>query len=190
MTETNESVETMLIDSKEGNKPSHPHCSLRVALLDTGIFSTCCHIPALLKKPKLIDCVSLWSRTEESVQTLLHGKNGEGGPLTLLPSSVQGYSGEEGLEQILDERTNVEAIIMTLPLDAQPRYVIRVLEMGKRVLSEKPNAATLSESKKLCDWYHQEKRDLTSKLQWSVAENFRYEPAIQRVADAVKNEIR
>ena len=178
-----------ILDIREGNTSKTHRPPLRVAILGTGIFATNCHIPALLKHPKLFDCVALWSRTEESVQKLLHGKNGDGGPLTLLPSSIQGYSGEEGLEQILHERTDVEAIIMALPLDVQPHYVTRALEAGKHVLSEKPIAATLSEAKKLCDWFYQEKRATTSKLQWSVAENFRYEPAIQRVADAVKNEI-
>jgi len=160
---------------------------LRVALLGTGIFAKNCHIPTLQKFPEIFDCVAVWSRRKESVETLLQSN-------AFLASSSnnnaapQGYNGEDGLQQILQERKDIQVVIMALPLDVQPQYVTMALEAGKHVLSEKPIAPTVEEAQRLCDFYYSSK-NFPVNLQWSVAENFRYEPGIQRVADAVKTDI-
>jgi len=76
-------------------------------------------------------------------------------------SDMVAYGGEQGLLELL-RSPDVEAVIMALPLDTQP------------------------EAQVLRDDYH---RNFSPRLQWSVAENFRYEPAIQRAAEVVRNEI-
>jgi predicted dehydrogenase len=150
--------------------PAHP--PLRVALLGAGIFATTCHAPVIKDNPSVFDCVAVWSRRPESSEVLA---------ATL---GADAFSGEQGLEQVL-QLPKLDAIIMALPLDVQPKYVVMVLEAGKNILSEKPIAASVSEAKKLQQLYSQK----YSSLQWSIAENFRYEPAMLRTAEAVKNEI-
>mmetsp|Transcript_25654 Transcript_25654/g.37907 ORF Transcript_25654/g.37907 Transcript_25654/m.37907 type:complete len:160 (+) Transcript_25654:1741-2220(+) len=151
---------------------------LRVALLGAGIFATNSHIPTIQRHPKVFQCIAVWSRREESVRTLIEKKFPH-------DCSPEAYSGEDGLKKVL-ENSNVEAVIIALPLDVQPQYVIKALESGKHVLSEKPIAATVSEAKEMVDLYELQH---SSQLVWSVAENYRYEPAILRAAEVVQNDI-
>lgn len=161
-------------------EPTQP--PLRVALLGAGIFATNGHIPTIQRHPEVFQCVAVWSRREESVNTLILKKFSKNDDAT----TPQAYSGDDGLKQVL-ENDNVEAVIISLPLDVQPNYVIMALQSGKHVLSEKPIAATVSEAKKFVDLYQQ--KYSSQLLVWSVAENKRYEPANLRAAEAVKNEI-
>lgn len=94
------------------------------------------------------------------------------------------YGEEKGLEEVL-QLPGLEAVIIALPLDVQPKYVTLALQAGKHVLSEKPVAATVGEAQKLVQAYHEK----YASLQWSIAENYRYEPAVLKTAHAVKNEI-
>jgi predicted dehydrogenase len=149
-----------------------PQPPLRVALLGAGIFATTCHAPVIKDNPSVFDCIAVWSRRSESSEALA---------ATL---GADTFSGKEGLQQVL-QLSKLDAIIMALPLDVQPKYVVMALEAGKNILSEKPIAATVSEAKELQQLYSHK----FSGLQWSIAENFRYEPAMMRTAAAVKNEI-
>lgn len=157
--------------STENPAPSSSS-QLRIALLGSGIFATTSHAPVLKKHPSVFLTQAVWSRRPESSQKLAESLN------------AQSYSGEEGLQQVL-QRDDIDAVILALPLDVQPDYVRKALQSGKHVLSEKPVAATVSEAKALIKDY----RALDQQPQWSVAENFRYEPGILRAADAVKNSI-
>lgn len=145
---------------------------LRVALLGAGIFASTCHAPVIESNPNVFNCVAVWSRRKEPADTLA---------ATL---KAEAYSGEDALKDVL-ALPDLDAVIMALPLDVQPKYVVMALEAGKNILSEKPIAATVAKAKELQQLYSEK----YSKVQWSIAENFRYEPGMLRTAEAVKNEI-
>ena len=152
---------------------------LRVALLGAGLFATNAHAPVIRKNPEIVHCIAVWSRRQESAEALV-AKGFDG-----CNSDMMAYGGEQGLCELL-QSPDLDAVIMALPLDKQPEYVTMALTAGKHVLSEKPIAPTVLEAKVLRDVYE---IHFSSQLQWSVAENFRYEPAIQRATEIVQNEI-
>jgi len=158
---------------------------IRVALLGTGIFGTNCSFPTIQKLSDKFKLVAVWSRRQESVEAFVEKNINNGGGDD---DDVQGYSGEEGLDRILNNSTtDIDAVVIALPIDAQPRFIELALNAGKHVLSEKPIAANVEEARKLWKIYKDINHDQKQQLQWSVAENFRYEPAIGRVANAIKN---
>jgi len=59
-----------------------------------------------------------------------------------------------------------------LPIPNQPEYIRAALTAGKHVLSEKPVAENVIDAQELITWYHSDIDD--KKVNWSVAENFRY----------------
>lgn len=69
-------------------------------------------------------------------------------------------------------RTDIQAVIIALPVLSQPEYIEAALLAGKHVLSEKPIAADLTTAKKLIDFYHDHRGK--SNVLWGVAENFRF----------------
>lgn len=69
-------------------------------------------------------------------------------------------------------RSDIQAVIIALPIMSQPEYIEAALLAGKHVLSEKPIAGTLKAAQNLIKFYN-EKVDRT-KVTWGVAENFRF----------------
>ncbi len=145
--------------------------SLNVALLGAGIFASTCHAPILKSNPDIFNCVAVWSRRLDSASKLVS---------TTLHQS-KAYS---DLDEVLAIK-DLDAVIMALPLDVQPDYVVKCLKANKHVLSEKPIAPTVEEATKLLNTYKKEH----SHLIWSVAENFRYEPAVIRASELIKDTI-
>jgi predicted dehydrogenase len=82
------------------------------------------------------------------------------------------------------ERSDIEAVVIALPILAQPDFIKKALSAGKHVLSEKPVAKDLATAHELIDWYH--KNIDTKKTIWAVAENFRYLGRFQYGAEQVK----
>ena len=177
-------------DSEQQRQTSGP---IRVALLGTGIFAANCTFPTIRKLPDKFELVAVWSRRKESVEAFLekHINNkivssSENTHKDNVNDDVPGFSGDEGLDQILhNSALAVDALVMALPISAQPLFVELALKAGKHVLSEKPIAATLEEAKRLLRVYEGIHQKRLQQQQWSVAENFRYEPAIEHVARAV-----
>jgi len=69
-------------------------------------------------------------------------------------------------------RSDIDAIIVALPIKNQPEYIEAALKAGKHVLSEKPIAENLKDAEHVIRFYniHIDK----SKVTWGVAENFRF----------------
>jgi predicted dehydrogenase len=142
---------------------------LNVALLGAGIFASTSHAPILKNNPDTFNCVAVWSRRIESASTLVS-------------TTLQQSKAYSDLDEVLN-LPNLDAVIMALPIDVQPEYVVKCLKANKHVLSEKPIAATVEEANKVLQVYTKD----YSHLKWSVAENFRYEPAVLRAADIIQN---
>lgn len=102
-------------------------------------------------------------------------------------SKVDVYSDESGAGKSLDDllaRTDIQAVIIALPIRNQPEYVRKALMAGKHVLSEKPVAENVQDAVQLIKWYRSE--IAPRKVTWSVAENFRYLNSFLHAAEAVK----
>lgn len=69
------------------------------------------------------------------------------------------------------ERPDIEAVIIALPILAQPDVIRAAFRNGKHVLSEKPIAKDSTVAQQLIDEYMPYRN---KGLVWSVAENFRF----------------
>jgi len=166
-----------LAKSIPSKMPLTQKCPLRVALLGSGLFATSAHAPTLRSHPHEFTVVAVWSRRFDPANKLASTFPQE-------DEDCRAYSGPEGLDALL-KRNDVEAIIMALPLDVQPEYVRTALQAGKHVLSEKPIAPTITAAKEVHQAYITKYKPLG--LQWSIAENFRYEPGIIAAVQAAKH---
>jgi predicted dehydrogenase len=94
---------------------------------------------------------------------------------------AEAYARLAGIAQVFDTSEellaapDVEAVLISLPIDAQPELVVQALAAGKPVISEKPMAPTVAEGKKLV------KAAARYDVPWLVAENFAFMPAIARL---------
>jgi hypothetical protein len=139
----------------------------KIALLGSGIFASQFYLPVLLKSAE-VDLAALWSRSKTSVDKIAslvtastHGDRGG-------DSDLKTYFGDDGFEALLADK-DVQAVIMALPITAQPPIVLRCLEAGKHVLSEKPVAKDahtardlIERAKAICQ---------ANKVVWRVAES-------------------
>ena len=157
------------VSAAEGQGSNPPSRPLNVALLGAGLFASTSHAPILKSNPDIFNCVAVWSRNINSASKLVS-------------STLQNSKAYADLDEVL-KIPNLDAVIIALPLDVQPEYVVKCFKANKHVLSEKPIAATVEEGTKLLQTYQKN----YSHLKWSVAENFRYEPAIIRAADIIQH---
>ena len=81
-------------------------------------------------------------------------------------------------------RSDIDALIIALPILVQPSFIKQALSAGKHVLAEKPLAKDVATGKELIEWYH-ENID-TKRLNFSIAEQFRYYAAYAYGAKKVK----
>lgn len=81
---------------------------------------------------------------------------------------------------------DVHAVIIALPIPAQPEYIKAALKAGKHVLSEKPIAKDMATAQSLLSWYHSSISTSPSAPTWSVAENFRYMQRFQYAGQQVQ----
>jgi predicted dehydrogenase len=75
-------------------------------------------------------------------------------------------------------------VIIALPILIQPKFIKEALSAGKHVLAEKPLAKDVETGKELIDWYHANVD--TRKLNFSIAEQFRYLAAYAHGAKKIK----
>jgi predicted dehydrogenase len=89
-------------------------------------------------------------------------------------SDVELYSDDsdnKGYAALLD-RSDIQAVIIALPILVQPDFIKQALKAGKHVLAEKPLAKDVVTGKELVNWYHANID--TKKVTFGVAEQFRY----------------
>lgn len=98
-----------------------------------------------------------------------------------LDSKIDWYSDEtastgRGYPDLLSN-TNIKAVIIALPITAQPPFIKQALEAGKHVLSEKPIAADSSIAKELLEFANSVGAQGQNRTTWSIAENWRWLPS-------------
>ena len=79
-------------------------------------------------------------------------------------------------------RTDIQAVIIGLPITQQPRFIKLAWEHGMHVLSEKPIAASSRDAIDLIRLHETKYPHLI----WAVTECFRYEPAFAYAAEQVR----
>lgn len=147
--------------------------SVGVAILGGGIFAREEHLPAV-QAAETLTLKAIYSRSAKSAKTLSTDSK-----------DVDLYSDDSEPGKNLDDllaRSDIHAVIIALPILNQPIYIRKALSAGKHVLSEKPIAENLADAMELLQWYRS-KVD-TTKVTWSVAENFRFMNSFLYAAEA------
>jgi predicted dehydrogenase len=119
---------------------------------------------------------AVYSRSLKSAKTI-----------TTESTNVDLYSDDSGSGKSLDDllaRSDIQAVIIALPIKNQPDYIRKAMLTGKHVLSEKPIAENVKDARELLKWYRSEID--TQRVTWGVAENFRYLASYDHAAEAVK----
>ena len=133
---------------------------LRLGLIGTGIAARELYLPALEPLKARIQIVACASRRRDKAEA---------------------YAKLAGVPLVVDRAEDlirlpeVDAIVISLPIDRQPAYVLRALSAGKPVLSEKPIAPSLAAGKKLV------KAAARFDVPWLVGENFAFMPHVRRL---------
>jgi len=133
----------------------------QVAIVGSGVFAEAAYLPALAEVTKDVTLHTIWSRSQKSAEKLHSAAQS-------LSSSIALEHGEDGLQRVLDNK-EIDGVMIVLPITAQPEIVIRCLEAGKHVLSEKPIGKDIQTARKLVEEY--EKRFAPKGLIWRVAES-------------------
>ncbi|KZS88052.1 NAD-binding protein [Sistotremastrum niveocremeum HHB9708] len=153
--------------------------SLGIAILGAGLFAKEAHLPALADLRDYTVLRAVYSRSKKSAAEL--AKDAES-ILGLKDLAI--YSEDsEGLDVLL-ARSDIKAVIVALPITAQPDVIRKALAAGKHVLSEKPVAATVADAHKLIADYE---ASYKGKLIWRVAENFEAEPGYRAAGKAIRD---
>ncbi|KAK8854856.1 hypothetical protein IAR55_003595 [Kwoniella newhampshirensis] len=151
--------------------------NVNVALLGSGVFAQAAYLPALLTltSAKNLSLHTIWSRSPTSANTL-HSKAVESG---IAPApAIQ--DGPEGLEKVLND-PEIDAVLLVLPITAQPELVRKAWKAGKHVLSEKPLGKDVEEARRLVEEY--EKVYKPKGLIWRIAENYAHEPVLRSAGE-------
>ncbi|KAH7083824.1 hypothetical protein FB567DRAFT_473806 [Paraphoma chrysanthemicola] len=132
-----------------------------IALIGSGIFAKEEHLPAIQATP-LLSLKAVYSRSLKSAKTLSENL-----------SDVELYSDDSEGKTYADllKRDDIKAVVIALPILAQPEYIKQALSAGKHVLAEKPIAKDIATARALLAWT-QDPSNTTAT--YSVAENFRF----------------
>ena len=128
---------------------------LRLGLIGTGLAAKDLYWPALKKLKGRIEIVAVCNRTRKKAER---------------------FARMAGVKMVVDTAEelialpNVDAVAIALPIEAQPRYVLKALKAGKAVLSEKPVGPNVAAGQRLLQAAKRYKQP------WLVAENFAYWP--------------
>jgi predicted dehydrogenase len=140
---------------------------LRIGLLGTGVAANKLYLPAFrrLQADRTLELVACANRRRQKAEKYAK--------LAGIPKVV------DNAEQLI-ALPEVEALVISLPIDLQPRFVLAALKAGKAVLSEKPIGPTVAEGKKLL------KAAQRFDAPWLVGENFAFMTHVQKVESWVK----
>jgi predicted dehydrogenase len=134
---------------------------VNVAIIGSGVFAEAAYLPALKAITSDVTLHTIWSRSQSSAEKL-HSAAAS------LSSNIALEHGDDGLAKVLADK-EIDGVMIVLPITAQPDMVIKALEAGKHVLSEKPIGKDVKTAKALVEEY--EKRFQPKGLIWRVAES-------------------
>lgn len=131
----------------------------------------------------VVQLKAIYSRSEKSAASLA-----DAAQATLnLPSKPDVYfdaAPNANLETLL-ALPDIQAVIVVLPITAQPGIIRKALAAGKHVLSEKPVAPDVASGLELIKDYETDYKP--KGLIWRVAENWETETSYQVAAKAIKD---
>lgn len=134
---------------------------LRLGLLGTGVAAWRLYKPALAVSGEHLELVACANRTRTKA---------------LKFAKAAGFSRVEASAETLFQSADIDAVLISLPIDVQPRFVLQALRAGKAVLSEKPVAGSITEAKRLIE------RARSLKSPWMVGENFAFMSHVRKLA--------
>jgi len=129
------------------------------------------HLPAV-KATSQLNLKAIYSRSLKSAKAL--------------NVNVDLYSDDAGAGKTYHDlllRSDIDAVIIALPITSQPEYIEAALAAGKHVLSEKPIAADLKRAEHLIKYYKSDK--VKNKATWGVAENIRFFESYQYASQEI-----
>ncbi|HTQ04885.1 MAG TPA: Gfo/Idh/MocA family oxidoreductase [Polyangiaceae bacterium] len=141
--------------------------ALRLGLLGTGVAAEKLYLPAFEELRGKVDVVACANRTRKKAERYAR--------IARIPKVVDGADELFALPE-------VDAVMVSLPIDAQPEYVLRALAAGKPVLSEKPVGPSVAAAKRLI------KAARRYPLPWLVGENFTFMAHARKLRELVKAE--
>lgn len=133
---------------------------LRLGIIGTGVAARRLYLPAFQKLGRRLEVVAVTNRTRRKATAFAK----------LLPAARVVASAEELLAL-----PNVDAVLVSLPIDSQPDTVELALAANKPVLSEKPIAPTVARARRLIRYAAR------CSVPWLVGENYAFMPAVERV---------
>ncbi|OAL46623.1 oxidoreductase-like protein family [Pyrenochaeta sp. DS3sAY3a] len=136
--------------------------AIGIALIGSGIFAKEEHLPAIQATSSLA-LKAVYSRSLKSAKELAEKLE-----------DVELYSDDSGEGKTYDDllkRDDIKAVVIALPIPAQPTYIKKALSAGKHVLAEKPLAKDVSTAQDLLSFSQSPQ---TTSAHLSIAENFRF----------------
>jgi len=133
---------------------------LRLGLLGTGIAAERLYLPAFRRPGRRFEVVACANRTRAKAERF---------------AGLAGIPKVVGSAEELFALPEVDAVLVSLPIDVQPEAVLAALRAGKPVLSEKPVGPSVAAAKKLIA--RAERFDVP----WLVGENFAFMPHVERL---------
>jgi predicted dehydrogenase len=137
---------------------------LRLGLLGTGVAAEKLYLPAFEELRHRIDLVACANRTRKKAERYAR-----------IARVGRVVDGAEELFALPD----IDAVLISLPIAAQPAYVLAALRAGKAVLSEKPVGPSVAAARKLV----RSAARYTSP--WLVGENFAFMSHAVKLAELV-----
>lgn len=127
--------------------------TLRLGLVGTGIAARRLYWPALKKLKGKVELVAVANRTRSKAEAFARD---HGVPLVAADAKA------------LFALPGIDAVMLSLPIDQQPKLVLQALRAGKPVLSEKPVAGDIKQGRALV------KAAAKFRRPWLVGENYRF----------------
>ena len=148
------------------------------------LFITKAHIPGLATLGDQITVKAIYSRSEKSSRDLASFVKSTLGPNATDLSIYHDADPQNSIDALL-ARSDVDAVIVILPITKQPEVILKALAAGKHVLSEKPIAKDVATGIDLVQRYVSEYKP--KGLIWRVAENYEYEPAYRGAGEYIRD---
>lgn len=137
---------------------------LRLGLLGTGVAAWRLYKPAFEALTSRIQLVACSNRTRSKAVKY---------------AKATGFSRVEDSAEGLFAAKDIDAVLISLPIDVQPTYVLAALRAGKAVLSEKPIAGNLAQAKQLIA--EASAASVAASVPWMVGENYAFMSHVRKL---------